>query len=52
MLGGMRGASQIISYEVPVTISILTIVLLAGSLSFKELIAGQGGSPLDLVPFS
>ena len=45
MLGGMRGASQIISYEVPVTISILTIVLLAGSLSFKELIAGQGGHP-------
>ena len=45
MLGGMRGASQIISYEVPVTLSILTIVLLAGGLSFKTLISGQTGFP-------
>lgn len=45
MLGGMRGASQIISYEIPVTLSILTIVLLAGSLSFGSIIAGQSGMP-------
>ena len=43
MLGGMRGASQIISYEVPVTISIITIVLIAGGLSFKTLVGGQTG---------
>jgi NADH-quinone oxidoreductase subunit H len=43
MLGGMRGASQIISYEIPVTITILTIVLLAGSLSFGTIINGQSG---------
>jgi NADH-quinone oxidoreductase subunit H len=45
MLGGMRGASQIISYEVPVTITILTIVLLAGGLSFGSIISGQSGMP-------
>lgn len=45
MLGGMRGASQIISYEIPVTISIITIVLLAGGLSFGTIIAGQSGMP-------
>lgn len=45
MLGGMRGASQIISYEVPVTLSILAIVLLAGGLSFNTLVAEQTGFP-------
>ncbi len=47
MLGGMRGASQIISYEIPGTITIISIVLLAGGLSFKTLISGQGGLPQE-----
>ncbi len=45
MLGGMRGASQIISYEVPVTITTLSIVLLAGGLSFGHFVENQGGFP-------
>lgn len=45
MLGGMRGASQIISYEIPVTLSIIAIVVLAGGMSFGTLIEGQGGFP-------
>ena len=45
LLGGMRGASQIISYEVPVTLSILAIVLLAGGLSFNTIVESQGGMP-------
>ncbi len=45
MLGGMRGASQIISYEIPVTLTILTIVLIAGGLSFGTIIHGQSGMP-------
>lgn len=45
MLGGMRGASQIISYEIPATITIISIVLLAGGLSMKTLVDGQGGAP-------
>lgn len=47
MLGGMRGASQIISYEIPATITIISIVILAGGLSMKTLIDGQGGAPQD-----
>ena len=43
MLGGMRGASQIISYEVPITLSILLIVLMAGGLSMGTLVENQGG---------
>jgi NADH-quinone oxidoreductase subunit H len=45
MLGGMRGASQIISYEIPVTISILAITLLAGGMSFDAIIGSQSGLP-------
>ena len=47
MLGGMRGASQIISYEIPATITIISIVLLAGGLSMGTLIGGQGGMPQE-----
>jgi NADH-quinone oxidoreductase subunit H len=45
MLGGMRGASQIISYEVPVVISILAITLLSGGMAFGTIIGSQGGLP-------
>jgi len=45
MLGGMRGASQIISYEVPVTISIIAMVLIGGGLGFNTIVDGQGGMP-------
>lgn len=41
MLGGMRGASQIISYEVPVTLSILAMILLAGGMSFSHIVDAQ-----------
>jgi NADH-quinone oxidoreductase subunit H len=47
MLGGMRGASQIISYEIPVTISILAIVLLAGGMSFGTIVGHQKGLPFN-----
>lgn len=47
MLGGMRGASQIISYEIPVTISVLGICLLAGSMAFNTIVSKQSGLPQD-----
>lgn len=47
MLGGMRGASQIISYEIPVTISILAITLLSGGMSFGAILSHQQGAPVN-----
>lgn len=47
MLGGMRGASQIISYEIPVTLSVLAIVLLAGGMSFGTIVGQQTGLPIN-----
>ncbi|MBK8727283.1 MAG: NADH-quinone oxidoreductase subunit H [Holophagaceae bacterium] len=37
LLGGLRSAAQIISYEVPLTLSLLVPVILTGSLNFNEM---------------
>jgi NADH-quinone oxidoreductase subunit H len=42
LLGAMRAIAQMISYEVPLVISALTVVMLAGSLSLPEIIRQQG----------
>lgn len=41
LLGGMRGAAQIVSYEIPLGIALLTVVTVSGSLSMTQIIAGQ-----------
>lgn len=41
ILGGFRSAAQIISYEVPLTLSVLGVVLLAGSLSMQSIVNSQ-----------
>jgi NADH-quinone oxidoreductase subunit H len=43
LLGGMRSAAQIVSYEVPVVLSLLCAVLQAGSLSMNEIVGQQSG---------
>lgn len=37
LLGGLRSAAQIVSYEVPLTLSLLAPVVLSGSLNFREM---------------
>lgn len=37
LLGGLRSAAQIVSYEVPLTLSLLAPVVLAQSLNFREM---------------
>ncbi|RLQ89968.1 NADH-quinone oxidoreductase subunit NuoH [Falsibacillus albus] len=41
LLGGMRAAAQMISYEVPLVMSIIGVVLLAGSLNLQTIVGAQ-----------
>lgn len=41
MLGGLRGTAQMISYEIPMGLSLLTIILSAGTLSLPEIVEAQ-----------
>ena len=43
LYGAMRSAAQIISYEVPIGLSLLVPAVMAGSLSMQTLVAAQGG---------
>lgn len=43
LLGGMRTAAQIVSYEVPLVFSILPIVMISGSLSMNQIVKAQSG---------
>lgn len=41
LLGGMRAAAQMISYEIPLVMSVLGVILLAGSLNLNDIVAAQ-----------
>lgn len=47
LLGGMRAAAQIISYEVPVSLTVLLVVLVTGTMNIQEIIRVQGAMPWD-----
>ena len=43
LMGGLRSSAQMISYEVSLTMSVVGVLLLAGTLSFNGIIAQQSG---------
>jgi NADH-quinone oxidoreductase subunit H len=43
LLGAVRAATQVVSYEIPLALSFLTVIVLAGSMQMTELVKQQEG---------
>ncbi|MGK2964187.1 MAG: NADH-quinone oxidoreductase subunit NuoH [Tepidiformaceae bacterium] len=43
LLGGVRATAQMISYEIPMVLSLLAVIMIAGTLDLNLLAAQQGG---------
>ena len=43
LLGGLRSAAQVISYEIPLTLSVVGLILLAGTMSLNQIAEQQAG---------
>jgi NADH:ubiquinone oxidoreductase subunit H len=52
LIGGIRSAAQIVSYEIPAGLSIFPIVLLTGTLSMQGIIQAQGWAPWTWFAFN
>jgi NADH-quinone oxidoreductase subunit H len=47
LLGGLRSAAQVVSYEIPLTLSVVGLLLLAGTMSVNQIVLNQSGTFLD-----
>jgi NADH-quinone oxidoreductase subunit H len=49
LLGGIRGAAQMVSYELALGLSLVPVVMLARSMNLSSIVAAQAGLPFALV---
>jgi NADH-quinone oxidoreductase subunit H len=47
LLGGLRSAAQLVTYEIPLTLSVVGVIMLAGTMSLNGIVEAQSGSFLD-----
>ena len=50
LLGGLRAAGQLIAYELPLVLSVVGVVIMAGTLNMKGIVEAQSGSVWYIVP--
>jgi len=48
-LGGLRAAAQLISYEIPIIMVVISVAMLAQSLNMREIVAAQSNYPYFLI---
>jgi len=49
LLGAIRGAAQMISYEIPLALSLVPVIMLAGSFSLVDIVNAQARYPFIVV---
>src|ERR1700674_3465539 len=50
MLGAMRAIAQMFSYEIPLIVTVLPVVMVTGSLTPDRIVAAQHGYSLGVIP--
>ncbi|MHB8487316.1 MAG: NADH-quinone oxidoreductase subunit NuoH [Candidatus Acidiferrales bacterium] len=50
LMGGLRSSAQMISYEVSLTLSVVGVLLIAGSFDFYDIVGGQSGHWFHFLP--
>jgi NADH-quinone oxidoreductase subunit H len=50
LMGAMRSAAQMISYELSLTLSVVGVLMIANTLSLRELVISQQGTWLSVIP--
>jgi NADH-quinone oxidoreductase subunit H len=50
LLGGLRSAAQMISYELSYGLAIAAVIMMAGSLSLREIVMNQSGTWFGVIP--
>ena len=50
LLGGLRASAQMISYEVALGLSLIGVLIMAGSFSLRDIVEAQGGTFWGFIP--
>jgi NADH-quinone oxidoreductase subunit H len=50
LMGAMRSAAQMISYELSLTLSVVGVLMIANTLSLREIVLSQQGTWLSVIP--
>jgi NADH-quinone oxidoreductase subunit H len=50
LMGGLRSAAQMISYELPMSLAIVAPLLLVNTLNFRQIVEAQGGFWFGVIP--